>query len=270
MYAHTPGSSQALALSAFVPLLEFADKNELLEEFVTGALATVPPRAGRVWEVAPECSDRVLLGESGRGEATTIDVLLVADDAVVCVECKFRADARQGWGRCSQPPRLCHGFHGPGSDRKGTSAYCRLEAADGHRGPRRYWHAAAGLFRDEILVPQSLGDVCPFFEDYQLVRNYLFAARHAECTGRAWFGVIGLVPEAGSARVALGVERFRLSTVRPEGSARVALATYERYLDVLACGSPDARRLAVFLRAILGRPPSGDQPDCKSAARSEE
>jgi hypothetical protein len=250
-YAQSPDSSQAFALSAFLPVIEFPDRDLLIEQFVAGALPGIPPGGQRVWRVVPEYSDPVLLGESGYGEATSVDVLLVAHDVVVCVECKFRVDARQGWGTCSQPPRLCEGFHGEGSDRKGTSALCRLEAADGHRGPRSYWRAARGRFRDEVLASQQPGDACPLLEGYQLVRNYLFAARYAESTGRPHFGVVGIAPAARSAPLVAGLERFKHEILLPEEGGRVAFAPWEKYVEVLACGSPPARELAAFLTGLL-------------------
>ena len=250
-YAQSPDSSQAFALSAFLPLIEFTDRDLLLDQFVARALPGVPPGGERVWRVLPEYSDATLLGESGYGDSTAVDVLLVAHDVVVCVECKFRADARRGWGKCSQPPRLCDGFHGVGSDRKGTAAACRLDIADGHRGPRHYWRVARQHFRDEVFAAQHAGDICPLLGEYQLVRNYLFAARYAETTGRPHFGMIGVAPAARSQPLASGVERFKRQVLAPHAASRVACTTWEEYLTVLSHGSPPARELADFLRSRL-------------------
>jgi hypothetical protein len=250
-FADSPDSSQAFALSAFLPVLEFPDKDAILERFVTQALTGVAPRAGRSWQVIPEYEDARLLGETGRGEPTKVDMFLVAEDAVVCVEAKFRVDARQGWGRCTQPPRLCEGFHGRGSDRKGTQAACRLELPDGDRGPRLYWHLAHGRFRDEVLAEQRPGEACPFLTDYQLVRNYLFAAEHARREGKADHGVIGIAPRDRVGLVAAGVERFRRTVLVATGAERVAAATYEQYLAILAAGSAEARELVAFLAPLL-------------------
>jgi hypothetical protein len=251
-YAHSPDSSQAFALSAFLPVIEFPDRDLLLEQFVTAALpSAVPPGGARVWRVLPEYSDPILLGESGYGEATSVDVLLVAHDAVVAVECKFRVDARQGWGRCGQPPRLCEGFHGEGSDRKGSPAACRLEAADGHRGPRHYWRVARPHFREQVFRAQAPGDVCPFLEGYQLVRNYLFAARYAATTNRPYFGVIGVAPGARSAPLLGGVERFKHEILSAEEGSRAGFVRWEKYLEMLACGSSPAKNLAAFLSELL-------------------
>jgi hypothetical protein len=177
--------------------------------------------------------------------------MLVADDAVVCVESKFRVDARQGWGRCSQPTLLCNGFHGAGSDRKGTSAWCRLQRPDGNRGPRYYWELACGHFREEVLAQQGSTEVCPFWSDYQLMRNYLFAAEHARQTEKTYFGVLGMAPSAGTKPLVSGVERFQKSLLQPANAARVAFVSYESYVDILGSGSVEARGLAAFLGALL-------------------
>ena len=49
---------------------------------------------------------------------------------------------------CRQFPEQCHGFFGPGSDKKtNTSANCRLEIAEGSRGARWYWRRGRAFFR---------------------------------------------------------------------------------------------------------------------------
>ena len=250
-WADSPDSSQAFALSAFLPVLEFPDRDAIIEEFVTAAFGMIGKRPDRSWDMIPECVDPRLLGEAGPGEATKVDILLVAEDAVVCVESKFRVDARQGWGKCRQPSLLCNGFHGSGSDRKGTSAWCRLDFPDGNRGPRHYWRVARGHFRPEALAKQGPTEVCPFLSDYQLMRNYLFAAEYARRGSKAHFGVIGIAPSARSEPLASGIERLRKSALLPGHTERVAPVSYERYVDLLASGSNPARELATFLTALL-------------------
>jgi hypothetical protein len=251
-HADSPESSQAFALSAFLRVLEFTDKDEILEKFVAQALPVVARRPGRSWDVAPEYEDPRILGETGYGEPTKVDILLVAEDVAVCVEAKFRVDARQGWGRCSQPPRYCEGFHGPGSDRKGTAASCRLDVPDADRGPRHYWRLARGHFREEVFAEQQAGDVCPFLADYQLVRNYLFAAEFARREGKTHYGVIGVAPAARAHAVAAGAERFASTVLQPAAAKQVAVVPYEQYIDILSAGSSPARELAAFLAALLG------------------
>ncbi len=251
LHAQSPDSSQAFALSAFLPVLEFPDRDALFEALVTSTFVTIAKRPDRSWNLAPEYADARILGETGAGEATRVDILLVAADAVVCVESKFRIDARQGWGKCSQPTLLCNGFHGAGSDRKGTSAWCRLQRPDGNRGPRYYWELARGHFREDVLAQQTPTEVCPFWRDYQLMRNYLFAAECARRAEKAYFGVLGMAPSARSKPLASGVERFQNSLLLPANAARIAFVSYESYVDILASGSAEARELAAFLRALL-------------------
>jgi hypothetical protein len=250
-YADSKDSSQAFALSAFLPALEFGDKDAILDAFVTRSLPAAPGSPDRSWELTPEYKSPQLLWESGKGETTTIDILLVADDAVICLESKFRVDARQGWGTCSQPPRLCEGFHGRGSDRKGTSVACRLEAPDGDRGPRPYWRLARGYFREEVLAEQIPPAICPFRDDYQLMRNFLFAARYAEQAGRPYFGVIGIAPRGKASALAIGVERFKDELLLAPAAERVAIAYYEDYVALLGSRSNEARDLAGFLAPLL-------------------
>ena len=252
LHADSPDSSQAFALSAFLPVLEFPDKDQILDAFVTHALPIIPSRADRSWDVLPEYSSPRLMWESGKGEPTAIDILLVAEDAVVCVESKFRVDSRQGWGKCSQPPRLCNGFHGPGSDWKGTAAGCRLELPDGDRGPRLYWQVARRYFREEVLVEQIPPAVCPFLSDYQLMRNFLFAARYAEEAAMPCFGGIGIVPAARAAPLAAGVERFKRELLLPGAAERLAVASYEDYVALLGAASAEEQELASFLAGLLG------------------
>ena len=127
----------------------------------------------------------------------------------------------------------------------------RLQRPDGNRGPRYYWELARGHFREEVLAQQTPTEVCPFWRDYQLMRNYLFAAECARQAEKAYFGVIGMAPSARSKPLASGVERFQDSLLLPANAARIAFVSYESYVDLLASGSAEARELAAFLRALL-------------------
>jgi hypothetical protein len=134
-------------LSAFVPVLTFEDRDDILERFVTGAFPAIPGDSGRSWQVIPEFEQPELLGETGEGMPTNVGILLFADDVVVCVESKFRVDALEGFGKCRQATSSsgCRGFYGHGSDAKGgTNALCRLEVPDGQRDPRKYWELGCG------------------------------------------------------------------------------------------------------------------------------
>ncbi len=251
-HADSPDSSQSFALSAFLPLLTFEDRDAILERFVTTYLPAVRPRVDRRWDLVPEFTRPELLGETGAGVPTNVDVLLLADDAVVCVESKFRVDAREGFGKCGQfNSRACHGFHGSGSDAKGGGSPCRLAVPDGRRAARLYWELGRGHFRDQVFQEQEPSSVCPFRDTYQLMRNYLVAAAFAAETGRRYYGVIGLVPKARRTAIASGMARFRDEVLQPQFASLVAAVDYEAYQDVLNGSSAEARELAGFLADLL-------------------
>ncbi len=251
-HADDPRSSQAFALSAFVPLLAFRDKNDILERFVTGAMPSVPPSAGREWSLIPEFTRRELLGETGAGIPTNVDILLVANDAVVCIESKYIVDAAEGFGKCGQFNNgACRGFHGAGSDTKGTEALCRLAMRDGRRNPRLYWQLGRGHFRDEVFAEQAPSQVCPYRDTYQLMRNYLTASELARRDSKPYFGAIGLAPSERSVAIREGVQRLVDDVLLPENRNRVAAVAYEDYLALLEDGSREANSLAAFLRALL-------------------
>jgi hypothetical protein len=180
-------------------------------------------------------------------------VLLLADDAAMCVESKFRVDALEGFGKCSQATSGdCKGFHGHGSDAKqNTDVWCRLTVKDGYRDPRKYWELGCGHFRDEIFLEQRPSQVCPFRDTYQLMRNYLTASELARQCEKSYFGVIGVVPEARADAIVKGVRQFKEEVLLPENVDRVAAVLYEDYIEVLDSGSTDAKMLADFLRARL-------------------
>jgi hypothetical protein len=251
-HADSPDSSQAFALSAFVPVLTCADKDAILERFVTRALPLIPPRSDRAWRITPEFTKPELLGETGAGVPTNVDILLEAADAVVCVESKFRVDAREGFGACSQATsHACRGFHGSCSDTRGGSASCRLAVKDGRRQPRKYWELGIGQFRVEALAEQTSSQVCPYRDAYQLMRNYLTACELARRDGKPFFGVIGIVPEANSREVKSGVRLFQNKVLLPENADRVAAFMYEDYIAVLNGGSAEAKEFAKFLTPLL-------------------
>lgn len=251
-HADDPRSSQAFAVSAFVPLLALEDKDTIIERFVTGVFPRIPHKEMRSWTVVPEFVDRDLLGETGAGIATNVDVLLAADDVVICVESKFIVDAAEGFGKCGQASKgTCLGYHGAGSDTRGTTASCRLAVKDGRRDPRRYWELGRGHFRDEVFAAQTPSQVCPFRDTYQLMRNYLLAAQYAEKHGKDHFAVVGIVPSARAAAILAGVVQFRERVLLPAKAQSVARVDYEDYIGLLAEGSGEANRLSVFLRDLL-------------------
>lgn len=251
-HADSPESSQAYALSAFVPVLEFSDKDTIIERLVNSALPHIPRRDDREWTMIPEFEQRDVLGETGAGVPTNVDILLVSDDAVVCVESKYLVDARQGFGGCSQfASNVCLGYYGPGSDTRGTDGWCRLSLPDGRRGARTYWSLGERYFKREVFSPQEATQACPYRDVYQLMRNYLFASELARREGKPYFGVIGIVPRIRKAAIRDGVERFRTSVLRSVFSSFVTAYDYEDFIDILQLGSEDSKRLARFLQVRL-------------------
>lgn len=251
-HADDPRSSQCFALSAFVPPLAFIDRDDIFERFVTEVFSCIPQRTDREWHVIPEFVRPELLGETGMGIATNVDALLVADDAVVCVESKYIVDAAEGFGRCGQFANgVCRGYYGKGSDTKGTDASCRLSISDGRRDARRYWELGHGHFQEAVFEEQSESQTCPYRDTYQLMRNYLLASELSRTEGKQFFGVIGIVPSARQSAIATGVQMFQEEVLLPENAWRVAAVPYEGYIGVLANGSDEARELAKFLMARL-------------------
>jgi hypothetical protein len=217
----------------------------------------LPPRVDRRWSIAVEVMRADLLGENG-GQPTSIDVVLAADDAVVCVESKYLTDALQGFGGCSQFPVACRGFRGPGSDLETASgAWCRLEQPEGRREARRYWAIGERLFRPQALAPQRPGDKCPLRTPYQLARTLLFAAECARRDERPCFAALVLVPAAAAALVERQAADFVAATLLPEHAGRVAVVHYERLVELLlASGDRRAAGVGSFLAARLPAAPA--------------
>jgi hypothetical protein len=221
------------------------------------AVPVLPPRPDRHWSITVEVMRPDLLSESG-GQPTSIDVLLAADDAVVCVESKYLGDAQQGFGRCSQFPAACRGFRGPGSDLKtATAAWCRLEAPEGRRRARRYWTVAERLFGAQALSEQQLGDTCALRTHSQLARTLLFAAACAQRDGRPFFAALTLVPAAAAEVVERQTAAFAADTLSPGHAGRVAVLHYERLVGLFeASGDPRAASVGTFLAARLPAAPA--------------
>ena len=256
-HAGSPRSSQAFCLSAWYPLAGMQARHEVVERFVAAALPGLPHREGRRWEIEMEVQRPKLLGEQG-GQPSSIDVLLRAPDAVVCVESKYLADADAGFGRCSQFPGSCRGFYGPGSDLKtGSAAPCRLAIAEGRRQPRRYWQVAARLFGEQAMTYGTAPGSCPLNRYYQLARNLFFAAELAQCTGRTHFAALGSAPAGKADAVEAEAAGFRQHVLRPEHAGRVAVTHYERLVEsLLESGDEAAAAVGRFVAARLPAPPA--------------
>lgn len=244
---HSPQSeqsSQVFCVSAFGRLRRAADGQQILQALLTRHF----PKVGLTgpWQLVLEHSDRSVLDESGRVTPTSLDVFCRSDSAAVCIESKFIVDAREGFGCCSQYPKQCGGYYGPGSDLKtGTAAHCRLEVADGARGARSYWRKGCPLFQKRVFETQVSGQVCPFRgPHFQLMRNVLFAAS----SGQAAWATLAIAPERLSAVLRAQVSAFKEQILLPEYGDRLAVTTYEELIELLRMSTVDeSRELADFL-----------------------
>jgi hypothetical protein len=256
-HAGSPRSSQALCLSAWYPLAGLQARHEAVERLVTAALPSLPHLEGRRWEIEVEVEKPELLGEHG-GQPSSIDVLLQAQDAVVCVESKYLADADAGFGRCRQFPGSCRGFYGPGSDLKtGSPAPCRLGIAEGGRPPRLYWQVATRLFSEQAMTYGGAPGSCPLNRYYQLARNLFFAAELAQGTGRRHFAALGITPAGKADVIDAQAAAFRQHMLLPQHAGRVAVTHYERLVEsLLESGDEAAADVGRFIAGRLPSPPA--------------
>ena len=175
---------------------------------------------------------------------------------VFAIEAKFVADARAGFGECSQFGNgSCAGFYGPGSDaRTQSQAWCRLETWENDRSPRAYWALGREYFRSNVFAMQESGDVCPLRgSNYQLMRNFLFAATYARKYGLGVHGMITIAPAATSTLLRDQVDEFQNEVLLPEYANLVRHTTYEDYVDVLrSLGDDTSAELAKFLETRIG------------------
>ena len=268
VHAGSARSSQALCLSAWYPLKDLEARHEVIERLLTASLPSIAPQTGRRWQISVEETRPELLGEGGRGQPSSIDVLLQADDAVVCVESKYLSDASTGFGRCGQFPNACRGFYGPGSDRRmGSDAACRLSVADGRRKARRYWTVAAGLFRPRALEPATEAGSCPLDRFYQLSRNLFFAAELARRTGRPQFAALAIAPAATAGVIEGQVAACRDDVLLAEHADRVGVTHYERLVEGLSESGDEAA--AAVGRFVASRLPSLAAGACRTQTACE-
>ncbi len=252
----SPRSSQVFCLSAFGTLRSLREKNRVLEDLFRRALPDFPHRPrSRRWEIIPEAERPELLGEFGSNQPTSVDALCVSSKEVICIESKFATDAEHGFGGCSQFSRkACQGYRGPGSDlATNTAVWCRLERWEGRRSPRAYWSIGTRYFQPLVLQQQGPGDSCPLRgPNYQLMRNFLFAASLAEKEGKTYFGVLAIAPRRVSAKLANQVDDFRRNVLLPEFQDRITLVDYETYASCLAeSGDIECAELATFLEGRI-------------------
>jgi len=254
-HAHSPRSSQAFCLSAFGTLRSIGARDGILEQLFRHALPTFPSRSRpRRWSIIPEAENPELMSEHGNMQATSIDALCLSSDEVVCIESKFATDAAHGFGGCSQFPKKCAGFRGPGSDiAKRTGAWCRLESWENERSPRAYWNLGKSWFRPEIFREQTIDSACALRgSHYQLMRNFLFAAATAERDKKSHFFVLTIGPRRFAAKLVEQVQAFRSEILLPEFHKQIAFVEYEDYVQILGRGdNADAKELAEFLRGRI-------------------
>ena len=238
-YAEQPHSSQVFCASAFETLKRLPIKDSVVESLLSPLFRCV--QAGTSWDIRIEAQDNALLSEYGRVQPTSIDVLLTNDESAICIESKFRSDAKEGFGCCSQPnvqedgTRRCGGYFGPGSDlMTGTNAWCRLEVWDGGRSPRAYWTLGRAYFRDSVFARQAEGELCPFSRShFQLMRNFLFAAALAQRERKKCFGVIAIVPKRLASKLERQVSDFRKQVLQPQFAGLIHLIHYEQLIELL-------------------------------------
>ncbi len=244
---HSPSSarsSQVFCVSAFGSLRHLPDGQDVLQALLTRHFPDVGLTGP--WTLTLEHSDRQVLDESGSVTPTSVDVFCRSASSAVCIESKFVADALEGFGSCGQFPKQCHGFYGPGSDKKTrTSANCRLEIADGSRGARSYWRRGRAFFQDEVFVEQRLSEACPLRgPSFQLMRNVLFAAS----SGAPGWATLAIVPKVVSSIVQEQTATFRQQVLRSEYRTRLAVSAYEDLIDLLAASRFDkSQRVGQFL-----------------------
>ena len=226
--------------------------NLILAEFfgVPFPLTKTKDRPQR-WTVELECEEPDLLNERGQGQPTSVDAVCTTSTDVIAVECKFDSDAKAGFGACSQDSAgTCAGYYGPGSDqRRQTDSWCRLENWDGRRSPRLYWALGRSYFQPAMFQQQNPGERCPFAgSNYQLMRNFLFAASYAERYKKSSFGVAVVCPSNRDSKVREQLEAFRTSVLLPEFQNRIQLLHYESLIQRIH-GSDDssASELGNFL-----------------------
>lgn len=224
-----PASSQVFCVSAFGKLRSMPDGVHVTNQLITDAFPYIRP--AERWEVTLEHANGQVLGETGQGTPTTIDVFLESPTAVVCVEAKLLYDAREGFGGCGQyRQQHCAGFFGPGSDLMSTQSesWCRLQSREGKRDSRSYWALGRAYFQDHVFRAQRVGQECPFAgPHYQLMRNFLFAATSAGA-GRE-FAVLAIVPKSTAAAVRKQVSSFQDHVLLPQFRARIDVATYDTF-----------------------------------------
>lgn len=250
--ANLPHSSQVFCVSAFGSIRRLPVKDQII-----GELLGVPEHEvqSSKWNIQLEVERPELLAEFGSGQASSIDVLLLSSTSVICIESKFLTDAKAGFGKCSQVKETnCAGYFGPGSDLKTkTNAWCRLEVWDRDRSPRAYWSLGRAFFRESVYEKQSEGKQCPFDgPNYQLMRNFLFAASISQQKKLHNFSVVVMSPERTAGKLVKQIEEFRNTIIQPQFHNRIQFFTYEKLIGHLRQAQIEsASKLADFLSSRI-------------------
>lgn len=251
--ADQPHSSQVFCVSTFGMIRQLPVRDAIIRQFLESTTGT-SNFVDSKWTIELEAENPELMSEYGQTQPTSVDALLQSESAVFSVEAKFLTDALSGFGGCSQPKKNCAGFYGPGSDLKtGTNAWCRLEVWEGNRSPRTYWTLGKAFFRESVFTRQSNDQICPLSgANYQLMRNFLFAAALAQKNRVSNFGVVAIAPSKTAAKLERQIDDFRKDILQPQFGASVQLLYYERLIDLLQQSCDQAAiALATFLSARI-------------------
>jgi hypothetical protein len=250
--ANLPHSSQVFCVSAFGSIRNLPVKDQIVSDLL-GQPEHEAQRSS--WSIQLEVERPELLTEYGSGQASSIDVLLLSSTCVICIESKFLTDAKAGFGKCSQTKeKNCAGHFGPGSDLKTkTNAWCRLEVWDRDRSPRAYWSLGRAFFRESVYEKQSEGKQCPFDgPNYQLMRNFLFAASISQQKKLHNFGVVVMSPERTAGKLVKQIEEFRNTILQLQFHNQIQLLTYEKLIVHLRQSQIEsASNLADFLSSRI-------------------
>jgi hypothetical protein len=109
------------------------------------------------------------------------------------------------------------------------------------------------FFQESVFAKQVDGQACPFDgPNYQLMRNFLFAAALAQRKKLPSFGVVAIAPARMAGKLEQQIDLFRTAILLPEFGSCVRLVTYERLIELLReTGEAGAVALATFLEGRI-------------------
>lgn len=264
-YAADPKSSQTFCISAFGSFRSeelSCLRDKLISSFICEYFQWMrTEKRPRRWTVSVEVESPELLNEFGKNsQPTSIDALLESTEEVIAVESKFVRDADEGFGTCGHfRKKRCNGFYGPGSNNRTktfspkNNSWCRLETWDGDRTPRLYWTLGRQYFQPRVFEKQIDSQVCPLRDaNYQLMRNFLFAAEYARRYKKSSFAVLAICPKAKITRLEQQVDDFRSTVLAEPFQNRIRLVSYESLIALLrASGNSSAIELGDYLQGKI-------------------